>query len=375
MNELFEYADSGYSMVYDNGTVKSSIFNTIEKYACLYMIYSQPTPLDTSNYAIREDFRFKDYGCFPIFDGDLFRSSKESEKYSQYSHIINFDPFRPGKAFDEKTRYDEAVEFGIGVVQEVAKERKNRYTQTGKKDDLVANQSNDLFELDTKMRGHVATIDNFDFWRWLFDDQRPDSLGADSKDLTTICQIKKTSDAKIVLPLFAIEELLYEIAQKIHDKIYDFIRNRKNSDTLLVYFMKMLFNPLFKLYDRVEARYSVYTSRIKTTDAMDKEVIGEAEKVYILSAMAYNDKFATDSCRTFYRRKHLHAKRSLNDRVQYKSLYPTRDEYRIQRSYFFEDMNETFDGENERKEKVQEALTQQSSVQTKQRGKGSKTGV
>lgn len=338
IDELIRYSKL-YDLTYDNGTVIFSIWEAIERYSQLYYMYSQPTTLDVSNYSIREDFTFKDHGFFPIFDGDLFRSAEESEKYTQYSHIYNGDVFRPGKVFDPKTRYDEAVEYGIGVMQEFAKERKNRYSRSGKANDKDANQDNDLFELDTKMRGHVATIDFFDFWRWLFDDQRPDSLGADNKDLTTICRIKETTDAKICLPFFAIEELIYYAITGLRDGIKYFIRNRKKKETLLVHLMDKLYIPYFHHFDEVQARYGVHVARLKTEDGGDNEILGEREKLYIPVGCTYNSVFATDNWRIFYRTKHRKAKRTLNDIKQYNDIYPTMEQFRGQRSYAVEDMN------------------------------------
>ena len=338
VEELIRYSKL-YDLTYDNGTVEFTIWEAIERYSQLYFIYSQPTPLDISNYSIREDFMFKDHGFFPIFDGDPFRSAEESGKYSQYSHIYNGDVFRPGKVFDPKTRYDEAAEFGIGVMQEFAKERKNRYSRSGKANDKEANQDNDLFELDTKMRGHVATIDFFDFWRWLFDDQRPDSLGADNKDLTTICRIKETTDARICLPFFAIEELIYYAVTGVRDGVKYFIRNRKRKETLLVHLMDKLYIPYFHHFDEVQAHYGVHVAKLKTEDGGDGEILGEAEKIYIPVAFTYNGRFATDNWRIFYRMKHRKAKRTLNGIKQYDGIYPSMDEFRGQRSYAVEDMN------------------------------------
>ena len=41
------------------------------------------------------------------------------------------------------------------------------------------------------MRGHAATVDNYTFFRMFMDDQRPDSLGADNKQLCDTVMIKK----------------------------------------------------------------------------------------------------------------------------------------------------------------------------------------
>ncbi|MBQ9729901.1 MAG: hypothetical protein IJV80_03715, partial [Clostridia bacterium] len=207
INDFFEYAEN-YSMWYNNGITYVSIYSALLNYAKLFLIYNQRTTLDISNYPIREDFDFKDYGAWPIFDGDLFRDPKESAELSQFGHKINWDLFRLGEVFDPTTAYETAIEYGIGCAPEVAKERKNKATKSAaiKANPDGPNQNNDFFELDTKIRGQLATIDNYDFWVWLLDDQRFDSLGAESKDLTTQCLIKQTTPEKLFLPLFDTEK-------------------------------------------------------------------------------------------------------------------------------------------------------------------------
>ena len=123
---------------------------------------------------------------------------------------------------------------------EHAKERGNS-TRTGKKRiPPDCNQHNDLFELDVKMHGHVATIDNYTYFRMLLDQSKAcaDSLAADDKDLCDIIMIKKTSEAKIVMPGFLIEEAAYLIATKFFDKVYYRIRNLRGDNTLFVYLLK-----------------------------------------------------------------------------------------------------------------------------------------
>ena len=337
--DVINYAKT-YPTSYNTGTTVVSIFKAIESYMMLYLIYAHPSPLDIANYSIREDFKFKDYGFFRIFDGNLFRDPVKSQEYSQYSHNMNYDIFRPGKAFDEETRYDEAVEFGIGVQQEFSKERKNRYSrqQQSKMEDREATQDNDGFELDTKMRGHVATIDYFDFWRWFFDDQRANALGADNKDMATIITIKKSGDGKIVMPLFGIDELIYLMVSKIRDGFHYLTKNKKKGKTLLDYFVNKAHQPFFHHFDRVKNVYTVYPLKVKIMDGNDGEILDANRTVYIVGACTYNDIFATDSARVFYKEKHRKAKRSLNKIEQYEGLYPTRRNFKNQRSYWVEDM-------------------------------------
>lgn len=98
---IFEYDYERYGLTYNNGLMIVDIFEALEKYAQLYKIYGQRTPLDVNNYSIREDLRWDDEGNFPIYDGDFFdRDPKDIKQYSQYSHIIPYNAFRLGRLTD-----------------------------------------------------------------------------------------------------------------------------------------------------------------------------------------------------------------------------------------------------------------------------------
>ena len=375
-NFLFDY-DETFGMEYDNALDVIHLFDALEKYAQLYFIYSNKKPYDINNFSIREDFGWKNFGNFPIFDGDLLnKTTKESLKNSQYSQRMDGDAFRLGYVFDVQNPYKDAVEYGIGVYTEFAKERKNKVTKNvsknedeqmraqGKLKDKVATQDNDFFELDVKMRGHAATVDNFTFFRWLFDDQRAGSLGADNKDLTDICHIKGVAEEKMVLPFFEFFEAFYRIATAIYDKVYAFIRNRKGSNTTLIYVLKMLYTPLFKFYDRIYNTFTVYTLNVNVQDGADGQMLG-MEVFYILSYVTYRTRFATDSFNLYWDEKAKNSKFGLEDLKQYKSIYPTFADYEAQHSYAVEDLSKGF-RVNKRKEKSDVSAEQRKQFLTRE---------
>ena len=363
-NFVFDY-DETFGMEYDNGLDVIHLFDALEKYAQLYFIYSNKKPYDINNYSIREDFGWKTFGNFPIFDGDLLnKTTKESLKNSQYSQRMDGDAFRLGYVFDVQNPYRNAVEYGIGIYTEFAKERKNKQTRgisdaedkqhraQGKLKDDVATQNNDFFELDVKMRGHAATVDNFTFFRWLFDDQRAGSLGADNKDLTDICRIKGVADESMVLPFFEFFEAFYRIFTAIYDKVYAYIRNRKGSNTLLIYLLKMIYTPFFRFYERIYNKFTVYALNVNVEDGGDGQMLG-TEQFYILSYVTYRTRFATDSFNLYWDEKAKDSKFGLEDMKQYKSIYPTFADYEAQHSYAVEDLSKGF-RVSKRKEKTDE---------------------
>lgn len=164
---LFGYNPEN-GMTYKAGLGTVDLFEALEAYAQLYWIYASPTPLLIGNYAIRTDAGRVDFGNFPLFIEDFFSSD---EQPSAYSHILDEDGMRLGKVFDDKGKYKDGLEVGIINIMEVAKDRGNQHTRTGSINDPDCNQKNDLFELDVKMRGHAATVDNYTFFRMFMDDQ------------------------------------------------------------------------------------------------------------------------------------------------------------------------------------------------------------
>jgi hypothetical protein len=253
---------------------------------------------------------------------------------------------RLGKVFDNNNPFKDGFEVGVATEMEHAKERGNQYTKTGNRGDIECNQWNDLFELDVKMHGHAATVDNYTFFRMLLDDQRPDSLSADNRDLCDIVMIKDVSDPKIVMPFFAIGEATYLGATKIFNKIYYYVRHNRGDNTLLVYLLKKIYAPIKNHYVRIFNRYSVYVATLRVSDAMTDERLTDRGKYYVSTKKVYSNRFATDAINEFYHRKNLRSKNGLNDFPAYTDLHPTCDDLKDIHSHFYKQILQTFDIEN-----------------------------
>lgn len=339
---IFGYDYNRYGFTYDNNLYIADIFESLENYAQSYWIYAAPTPLIVANYAIRTDTQRIDNGNFPLFDDDFFsRSSKELKK--EYCHILDYNAMRLGKLKGENDPYKDGFEIGVAAEMEHAKERGNQHTRTGKKDSPDCNQHNDLFELDVKMHGHAATIDNYTYFRMLLDDQRADSLAADDKDLCDIIMIKKTSEAKIVMPGFAIEEALYLITTRLFDKVYYNIRNLRGDNTLFVYLLKKLYSPINNHYVRIFNQYSIYTSTLRVSNGMTDEKLTDKGKYYLSTKKDYAARFATDGIKEFYDKKALRSKYGLNDFECYADLHPSCEEMKKVKSHFYDQIFEAFE--------------------------------
>lgn len=354
---IFEYDYKAYGLNYNNGATIVNLFDALEKYMMLFKIYQQRDPLDLSNISIREDIIWDDIGNFPRKDDDFYnRDPKDMKKNSKYSHRMNYDVFRPGKTFDPENPENNAVEYAIGVMDEADKERKNMLTKRGlKASSDMANQENDLFETDTKMRpGHAALVDFYPFFRWIMASQRAGSLGADNRDMTIELYIKTVSDAKIALPCFAFEEALYMMSTWIFKGVYYLFRYLRGDNTLFMYLFKKLYSVIFNHYWRVFNEFSYYVATVRVTDSQDGEVLEKAYKLCIPSIVVYAEVFASDSYNGYYSAKARRSNIGLGQIPMYKGIRPTLEELQQQNSYFIEDISATFGVQRRRAEQEED---------------------
>lgn len=316
-NFLFGYDYEKCPLTYNDHLTVIHIFEAIEAYIQLFYIYAAPTSLIFGNYSIRTDLEWIDNGNFPDLCADFYAKDAEMlEEISQYSKVAHLDCFRLGNVFNPDDPYIDGFEVGILTLMEVAKERGNQNTNQGvKTTDSAVNAKNDGFEMNIKMQGHGSTIDNYTFFRFFIDDQRPDSLSADNRDLCNIIMIKEVSDAKLVMPGYFLEERLYNFVAKIYDSVYAKLRVLRGdaNNTLLVYLMKKLYDPLFKHHDRIMKEYAVQVASLRVDDAMQDKTVTDKAKYYICPKKVYSDRFATDGIKQFYHAKAKRSKYGLND--------------------------------------------------------------
>lgn len=314
---IFGYDYERYGLTYYDNLTEINVFEAIEAYLQLFYLYAAPTSLIFGNYSVRTDIQWYGTDNFPEMDANFFqRDPRDEDEISQNTHVAHLDNFRLYKVVNPTDPFIDGFEAGILDVMEWAKERGNQITNQGvKADDNKANAKNDGFELNMKIQTHQSTIDNYTFFRLLMDDHRPDSLGADNKDLCNIIMVKEVSDARVVMPFYTIGSLLYELATRLHDRIYYHLRNIRGdaNGTLLVYLMKKIYTLIFRHHDRIVKQYSVYTAKLNIEDAMQKETLTDKGKYYICTKKTYANRFATDGLKQFYHKKAVKSIYGLND--------------------------------------------------------------
>ena len=174
-----------------------------------YFIYVIQSSLIVANYSVRTDNRMLDNGNFPLWLTDFFPKNRRTE--SRHVHILDFDVLRLGKKVLENNPKAGSFEFGVVAITEIGKERGNNLElKEVKRNTDDTNQKNDLFNSWLKMCRHSATVDNFPFIKVFTDEQRPESWGADARDLADIIYINSCGDMRLSLPLYTIEEMISE---------------------------------------------------------------------------------------------------------------------------------------------------------------------
>lgn len=356
-NFCFGYDLKRYPTTYNDGLREVNIFDAIEAFAQLYFIQTAPTPLVFGNYSIRCDEKKKTVGNMPKYDLDFFKRKAETLKRdSQYCHILDWDMVRQGKLMNPRNPNKDALEFGVLAGMEIAKERGNQNTLVGvKKDAPECNQKNDGFETDMKMVGHRATVDYEPFFRPLYDEQRPDSLGADNKELCDVIMIKSVKEAKIVMPFCSLEQVLWLGISKLYDWIEGKLSYLRGDNTLLMHTIKTVYQPYNRFYERIRNQFNVSKASINVWNGMDDEMLTDKGKYYISDKKDKSERFATDGIGSFYHEKAMRSKRGINDVPQYQDKHMSWQEMSESGSHFYNALSVTFD--------IEQLLTAQENLQ------------
>lgn len=329
---LYGYDIERYGMCYDDGLKRLYLFDVLSTYAQLYFVYIIQSSLIVSNYSIRTDNIFMDSGNFPSWYYDFFPEATRDE--SRHAHIIDYDALRLGRKVIEDNPKIGSFEFGVLVMSEIGKERGNNLElRDVKKTKDETNQKNDLFNSWLKMCRHSATIDNFPFIKVFCDEQRPESWGADARDLCDILNIAKSGQQRIALPFYIYEEMVVEIFGSWFMGIYNDFRFRRGDNTLFVYLLKGIASALFKYNLRNYNRYGYCTLFIeKEKGTMDGKI--EKKKYFLMNKKIYSSRFSTDCFSDYFNDLGRKTSIGLDDYYEYRTERATIEELKLQNSYF-----------------------------------------
>lgn len=336
---LFNYDYERYGFTYDDKLKVVDVWEIVEIYAQLYFIYIIRSSLLLANYSIRVDNILQDLGNFPLWHSDFFQSdSRLIDAYSRHAHIIDFDALRLGLKVLENNAFADSFEFGIIAITEIGKERGNTLELQGiKKTADTANQKNDNFNAMLKMIRHPSTIDNFPFARLITDEQRPESWGADARDLCEIVHIREKGETRLAMPFFSLGELLYGWLFGRFTGLYYQYRFIRSDNTLPMYLLKGLMAKLHHYYTRIYNRFGYYTLQLEVERGTQDGIVAQS-KYYIMSKKIHSRRYSTDSFADIFNEKALRSPVGINDLPEYGTEKATFEELQAQNSYFVNDL-------------------------------------
>ena len=330
--QLYGYDIARYGGTYDDALKISTLFEVLSTYAQAYFIYIMENSLLLANFSIRDDEELFSEGNFPTWYANFF--PRYTQEGGRHAHILDFDVLRLGKKVIENNPKAGSFEFGVVVISEVGKERGNTLElKEVKKGTYEANQKNDGFNSWLKMCRHSATVDNFPFIKVFTDEQRPESWGADARDLCEIIRIISTSEQKLTYPFYTIENMISEWAfDRFINLYYDF-RYRRGDNTLLVYLLKSVTAWIWRRNIRIYNRYGYSTLRIeKERGTMDKKA--ENKRYFLMNKKIYARRFSTDCFSDYFNDMARRTRIGLNDYREYVTEKATVEELKSQNSYF-----------------------------------------
>lgn len=329
--QLYGYDCQRYGLTYNDALKISELFDVLETYAQAFFIYALQTSLIVANYSIRTDNRLLSEDNFPLWALDFF---SEGQRRSRHSHILDFDVLRLGKKVLENNPKAGSFEFGVVAITEIGKERGNNLElrEVKKKNDET-NQKNDLFNSWLKMCRHSATVDNFPFIKVFTDEQRPESWGADARDLCDIVNIVSAGDTKLALPFYTIEDMVSEMAFNRFIALYYDFRYRRGDNTLLVHILKSVTTWLWKRNARIYNKYGYSIVKIeKERGTMDGKP--ENKKYFLMNYKIYSNRFTTDCFSDYFNDLASRTNVGLMDYIEYATEKASVEELKSQNSYF-----------------------------------------
>lgn len=341
--KIFNYDYELYGLTYDNKLYVSDIWEAIEDYACAYFIYTIQSSYLISNYSIRSDKLISDLGNFPVWDTDFFRrDSRLIDSFSRHSHILDFDMLRLGKKMLEDNPNRNAFGFGIYVVSEIDKERKNGpELDEVKRKSNDCNQKNDLFNACIKMSRHACVIANRVFVRVLGDLQRMGSLNSDMAQLGDRLEIHSKGASSTVLPFFAPFWLIYLINSFFKSGfigIYQRYRFSRGDNTLLMYLIKNVIAKFDNYCERTENLFGCQVLRMRIERGF--EDCEKKDSKYFMQSKKWRAKRYSTDCLSgiFENRAELNYV-GIDDLAEYADIMAMNAELLMQNSHFQTEIN------------------------------------
>ena len=334
----FGYDYEHYSLTYNDELKITTIYDALVSYAQAYMIFTVKTTLLFSNYSIRVDSLLDELGTFPARNSDFFdREPKLIEAHQQHSHIIDYDMLRLGRKLEHSVK----LNFGVFVITEIDKERKNSLDlKEYKIREDETNQKNDLFNACLKMCRHAAIADNKVFIRIICDLQRPEDWGAGGREVGEVIYIKEQGKLEPVLPFYSpywLTQGIFEIIKNRYKKFKQVYESNRSDGTLTMYLFKNIVSKLDNYFVKQNGLFGKQTLKLEIQKGTLEGDI-KKDKWRILTKKDRSNVYRTDCLNQVfenYEAKPMH----IDDFVCYAGSLATQEELSMQKSYFQRDIS------------------------------------
>ena len=340
--KIFGYDYERYGLTYNNALEVADVWQVLDDYACAFVIYIRQRSLIVSNFSIRSDNFISDLGNFPLWNADFFkRDSRLIDSFSRHSHIIDYDMLRLGKVMIENNPNKNAFGFGVYVISEIDKERKNApELKDVKADSEQCNQKNDLFNVLLKMSRHACVVANRVFIKIFADLQRPESLGADARELGEVVYIDGNKEKTLTLPFFApfyFFELFYLWTKPKFDNLYTRYRYQRSDNTLFMYLLKNITSAMQHHYERI---CNTFGSTVLNLEVESGRMNGNVKKrkYFRQDKKIWSGRYATNCLSGIFETRAEINRIGIDDLPEYAAKMATNEELSLQHSHFQNDL-------------------------------------
>ncbi len=338
----FGYDYNHYPLIYNDGLNQRNLFEVLDSYARAYFIYLVQSSLIFSNYPVRTDNIMLDEGNLPLWNTDFLNRNPETrEAYSRYSHILDFDYIRLGLTVTNDPAHNNAFEFGIIDITEVGKERGNTLeNKRYEKDEKNANPLTDMMNAYIKLCRHLATIDGFPFIMFICDEQRPETWGADARDLASVVRIEKSEKSRLAVPFFHLEESFCDWVYNKFFYPYGDYRFRRGDYCLPMYFLHWFAAKVRLFREYMYGKYG-YKRQHVTIEKGTLDGAREDRIYYLVHRKIYADRFPTDCYSGFFAFRTSIAEIGIEEMPEYTGELVGMDEWAQQKSYLIAGMTKS----------------------------------
>ncbi len=334
---IFGYDYERYGLYHNDALKIENVWQCLEDYACAYFVYAVQCSLIISNYSVRSDVDCIDFGNFPKWNTDFFHRSPElMAAYSRRSHILDFDMLRFGKRVLKDNPNRHALGFGVYLITEIDKERKNNLENKALDANAEeANQKNDKFNPLLKMIRHACMIRNRVFIILLCDLQRPEDWGAGGREVGDLIAIDEQSDERPVLPFWApfwtFEAVFLWLFKPFVDLYYNY-RVMRADNTVPVYYTHGF---LAKIKDVYERTCNTFGSIRVTVYVESGRMDGQREKKYLYKNIKKSrmERYGTDCLQGMFEQYAKDNTVGIMDLDEYADKLAQQEELRKQHSY------------------------------------------